>query len=181
MSPKGHRDRLTAEEEFEAKLNMTKAFWETAKSYVQIGAAALALPLVSRQAFLGKTAAEKGLSGLTMRWLLYAAWGCFLLTIFFGLVYQWLAIRRVWDQFHSRFRTPENVSQPGYRRTWWVPHFDNLNLAGVWGGMTCKFSVGSNSLSDLCDRTDSSLVVILETAFRRKRGTAGRECRCGCS
>ena len=135
--------RITAKDEFQAKLDMTKAFCETAKSYIQIAAAALALPLVFTQAFLGKTAAEAGLRVLPMRWVLYSAWGCFLLTIFFGLLYQWLGIRRVWDQFHNRFRNPQNASEPGYRHTWWVPQTENLNLGGVWGGMTGSFLLGA--------------------------------------
>jgi hypothetical protein len=40
-------------EEFKAKLEMTKAFCDTAKGYVQISSAGLALPLLFQQAMLG--------------------------------------------------------------------------------------------------------------------------------
>lgn len=135
--------QISAKDEFEAKLNLTKAFCETAKSYIQIGVAALALPLVFTQAVLGKNAAEEGLRSLQTPWLLYASWVCFLLTIGFGLLYQWMSIRRVWDDFHNTYRTPRNVSRPGYRQTWWVIDFRNFNLSGVWVGMTASFYVGA--------------------------------------
>src|SRR5258708_3009591 len=46
--------RTLDSEEFKAKLEMTKAFCDTAKGYVQISSAGLALPLLFQQAMLGK-------------------------------------------------------------------------------------------------------------------------------
>jgi hypothetical protein len=54
-----HKARKLEDEEFKAKLEMTKAFCDTAKSYVQISSAGVALPLVFRQAILGDTDAKR--------------------------------------------------------------------------------------------------------------------------
>lgn len=43
------KHRKLETEEFEAKLEMTKAFCDTAKGYVQISSAGLALPLLFRK------------------------------------------------------------------------------------------------------------------------------------
>jgi hypothetical protein len=121
-------------EEFQAKLDMTKAFNETAKGYVQIGSAGLALPLLFTQAMFGKTRAEAGLHGAP--WELVASWVFFILSIGFGITYQWLSIRRIWDQFHQANRTLENALQPGFRFTKWIPRIDGMNLSLFWLGMT---------------------------------------------
>jgi ABC-type Fe3+-siderophore transport system permease subunit len=127
-----------SKDEFEAKLEMTKAFADTAKSYVQISSAGLALPLLFTQAIFGKNRADGGLLG-ACPWTLIASWAFFVLAIAFGLTYQWLSIRRIWDQFHQANRTPENASQPGYRTTRWVIRMDRLNLSLVWLGMVGGF------------------------------------------
>jgi len=54
------KHRPLGDEEFKAKLEMTKAFSDTAKSYVQISSAALALPLLLNEALLGKSGSDNG-------------------------------------------------------------------------------------------------------------------------
>jgi hypothetical protein len=48
------KHRKLDSDEFKAKLEMTKAFCDTAKGYAQISSAGLALPLLFQQAMLGK-------------------------------------------------------------------------------------------------------------------------------
>ena len=95
------------------------------------------------QAFLGKVAVENGLHTVPSPGLLYGAWLCFLLTIGFGLLYQWMSIRRAWDDFHNTYRTAQNASRPGFRQTWWVINFSKFNLASVWLSMTGSFYLGA--------------------------------------
>jgi hypothetical protein len=130
-----------SKEEFQAKLDMTKAFNETAKSYVQISSAGLALPLLFRQAMLGKTAAENGVAPSS--WILIGAWSLFLLSIGFGITYQWLSIRRLWDQFHEANRTLQNAMEPGFRTSRWIPKINGLNLSAIWMGMTACLWAGA--------------------------------------
>ena len=111
---------LTPGDELRLKLDVVKAFGETAKSYIQISSAALALPLLFTQAILGKNAAENGLRSVGVPLTLYGAWGAFLFSIGFGLIYQWSSIRRVWDELHEMQITDQNVNDPGFRRTSWV-------------------------------------------------------------
>jgi hypothetical protein len=111
-----------------------KAFGDTAKSYIQISSDALALPILFTQAILGKNAAENGLRSVGVRFALYCGWAFFLLVIGFGLIYQWSSVRRLWDELYSMQRTEENVSNPGFRRSWWVVHCDKFNLSFFYGG-----------------------------------------------
>src|ERR1035438_2513033 len=105
------RARKFADEEFKAKLEMTKAFCDTAKSYVQISSAGVALPLLFRQAILGDADAKKGLLG-SLPWSLEVSWVFFILSIVFGLVYQWLAMRRQIGRESCRGRA-ENLGVAG--------------------------------------------------------------------
>jgi hypothetical protein len=125
------------------ELELVKAFGESAKSYIQISAAALALPLIFIQAFLGKDAADKGFYTLAHREILYAAWVSFLLSIGAGLFYQWASLRRSWDQFHDMYRTTVDVDRPGFYKSWWIPSFGKVRLAGVWTIMTVSFYLGA--------------------------------------
>jgi hypothetical protein len=134
---------ITPLEEFDAKLKMTNAFCDTAKSYIQISSAALALPLLFAEAIAGKESVEHNGLHFHKTGFLYGAWFCFLVSIAFGLFYQWGAIRRVWDDFHNTYRTPQNASRPGYRRSWWVVSFAGLNLSGAWAMMTGSFYLGA--------------------------------------
>lgn len=137
-----HKARKLEEEEFKAKLEMTKTFCDTAKSYVQISSVGVALPLLFRQAMLGDTDAKKGLLG-SLPWTLGASWLFFLLSIGLGLVYQWLSIRRLWDQYHAGNWTPDKDLEPGYRTTKGILRIDKLNLAWVWLGMTGSLFAGA--------------------------------------
>lgn len=78
-------NRPLGDEEFKAKLEMTKAFCDTAKSYVQLSSAGLALPLLFTEAIFGKAESETGLLGSPL-WELIASWGFFLIAIASGLV-----------------------------------------------------------------------------------------------
>jgi len=114
-------------EEFKSKLEITKAFCDTAKSYIQISAAALALPIVFTQALLGKEAAEKGIRAVGLPCSLVLSWISFLLAIGLGLAYQWLAIRALWDEIHRVQFTDERASQRGFRITGLIPQFRDFN------------------------------------------------------
>lgn len=89
---------------FKARLEVTKAYSEAAKNFIQLSSAALALPLVFTQTILGKDVADKGLHGLDRlsSCLLVAAWLSFLITILSGVLYQWLVTRRAWDDLHNK-------------------------------------------------------------------------------
>jgi hypothetical protein len=141
-APAARKARKFEDEEFKAKLEMTKAFCDTAKSYVQISSVGVALPLLFRQAMLGDADAKKGLLG-SLPWTLAASWLFFLLCIAFGLVYQWLSMRRLWDQYHAGNWTPEKDREPGYRTTKGILRTDKLNLSWVWLGMTGSMFAGA--------------------------------------
>jgi len=134
---------LKDEDEFKYRIEIVKNYCDTAKSYLQISTAALALPIFFTQTLLGKEAAEKGLGSHGLPWTLYASWVAFLASIAFSLLYQWLAIRMVWDQLHQANRTLKNSTEPGFRKTWWIPTFEWLNRSLLYGGMVNCFFVGS--------------------------------------
>jgi hypothetical protein len=141
LAPVGRKARKFADEEFRAKLEMTKAFCDTAKSYVQISSVGIALPLLFRQAILGEAAAKSGLGMLP--WTLEASWLFFLLCIGFGLAYQWLSMRRLWDQYHAGHWEPDRAEEPGYRTTKGILRTERLNLSWVWLGMTGSLFAGA--------------------------------------
>jgi hypothetical protein len=134
---------FTQEDELKVRFDIVKSFGETVKSYIQISSAALALPLVFTQAIFGKAAAERGLRSVGVPYTIYGAWTCFLVAIACGLLYQWLSVRRVWDGLHDMQRRAQNVGRPGFRRTWWVIHFEQFNLSMVYGGMVFFFFWGA--------------------------------------
>ena len=136
-------NRMSYTDEFKSRVDLIKAFCETAKTYIQISSAALALPMLFAQAILGKEAAEKGLRAVGVPSSLVLAWISFLLAIGLGLLYQWLAIRLVWDELHRAQTTEQNVTEAGYRTTWWVPRFRRLNRSILYGGMVVFFYAGA--------------------------------------
>jgi hypothetical protein len=140
--PAVHGARKLEDDEFKAKLEMTKAFCDTAKSYVQISSIGVALPLLFRQAVLGDTDAKKGLLG-SLSWSIETSWLFFLITIALGLVYQWLSMRRLWDQYHAGNWTPEKAKEPGYRITKGIMKMETVNLSWVWLAMTGSLFVGA--------------------------------------
>lgn len=91
---------------------------------------------------LGKAGRENGLLG-SCPWELIASWVLFLIAIVCGLLYQWLSMRRLWDQYHMGNRTPQNMHEPGYRITKGVVRIDNLNLSWIWLGMMGAFYLGA--------------------------------------
>lgn len=143
VSGTGTDNRLSFADEFKSRMELTKAFCETAKSYIQISAAALALPIVFTQALLGKNVADSGLRAFGLRPSLVCSWLFFLLAIGFGLVYQWLAIRKAWDELHRVQFTDRKAAQAGFRTTWWVPQFREFNRSLLYGAMVVCFYVGA--------------------------------------
>lgn len=135
-------NRTLGDEEFKAKLEMTKGFCDTAKSYVQISSAGLAIPLLFKEAMLGKTRSDIGLLGSVPRSLI-SSWVLFLVSIACGLAYQWLSMRRLWDQYHGGHRTTENIKEPGYRMTKGIMQIGGMNLSWVWFGMTVGLFAGA--------------------------------------
>jgi hypothetical protein len=137
-------DRMCYKDFFSSRADLIKAFSESAKSYIQISSAALALPLVFTQAMLGKVAAEGGLKalGISAPWLLMA-WVSFLLAIGFGLLYQWLSVRRLWNQLHKDHLTEQNATNWGFRTTLYVPRLEWLHRSILYGGMVLFFYVGA--------------------------------------
>jgi hypothetical protein len=132
---------LKYEDEFRSRIELMKSYCETAKSYMQIAAAALALPLFFTKILLGKQAIEQGFRH-HLPWSLYASWAGFLMCILFGLVYQWLAIRLVWDELHEVNKTISNSREVGFRSTWWIPRLHWLNRSALYGGMVICFFLG---------------------------------------
>ena len=136
-------NRMSFTDELKSRMDLIKAYCETAKTYIQISSAALALPLVFNQAILGKEAAEKGLGAVGVPCSLVLAWISFLLAIGFGLAYQWLAIRLMWDELHRAQITDQNIAKPGFRTTWWVPQLRWLNRSILYGCMLGFFYLGA--------------------------------------
>jgi len=134
---------MSEAETFKLRVDLTKAYCETAKAYVQISSAGLALPLFFTQAIFGKDAAEKGIRLAGLPCSIVLAWIFFLLAIAFGLLYQWLSIRLMWDQLHESQRTSKNCDKPGFRQTWWVPRFGWLNRSMLFGGMVFSLYLGA--------------------------------------
>ena len=127
---------------FKARADIMKNFADTAKTYIQISSAGLALPVIFTQALLGKTAAEQGLHAAGVPWTLWATWASFIVSIGFALIYQWLASRRLWDQLHAPL-TDEVARAWGAARTWWMPHFDKIDRSILYGGMVIFFYFGA--------------------------------------
>jgi hypothetical protein len=133
---------FTPEDALKTRFEIVKSFGETAKNYIQISSAGLALPLFFTQAIFGKRA-DNGLIHIGSPGFLYVAWFCFLLAIGCGLVYQWLSVRRVWDDFHKMTWTEEKKDAPGHRVSKLILQTDDkMNLSYLYVGMVGFFSVG---------------------------------------
>ncbi len=135
--------KMTYTEFFKCRTELMKAFCDTAKNYVQLSSAGLALPLVFTQAMFGRDVAERGFLGSENSQTLMLAWLSFLLAIGFGVAYQWLAIRKVWDTLHKDHKTAETEEEWGHRDTWWVPQFKKLNRSVLYGAMVVFFYLGA--------------------------------------
>ena len=137
-------DRMTYADFFKSRADLANAFCETAKTYIQISSAALALPLLFTNALFGKTVAESGLQMIgSVPCSLLLSWLSFLLAIGFGLSYQWLTIRRIWNQLHKDHLTRENCKDWGFRTTPGIPKFEWLNRSWLYGGMVGFFYLGA--------------------------------------
>jgi hypothetical protein len=135
-------ESLPLAEFFKARIELIKNFSDTAKTYIQISSAGLAIPVVFVQALLGKTAAERGLAADGAPVLLWLMWACFLGAIACGLIYQWLINRRLWDNLHSPLS--DHVKRAwGAGRSSWMPHFENLDRSIPFGLMLGFFYVGA--------------------------------------
>jgi hypothetical protein len=129
---------------FKTRLEVTKAYSEGAKGFVQLSSAALALPLVFTQTILGKDVADKGLPGLDgiVLWTLGLAWASFFFAIVCGSFYLWLAPRRMWDDLH---RNPEHFVRYSHLFIKWPTGrtFDDLNRSIPYGFMIAFFCAGA--------------------------------------
>jgi hypothetical protein len=135
--------RISYTDEFKLRVDLIKAFCETAKTYIQISSAALALPVLFVQDVLGKDAEQNGIRAIGVPYSLVLAWISFLLAIGFGLAYQWLAVRLMWNELHKAQIAEWNITQPGFRSTWWVPQFRWLNRSILYGCMLGFFYIGA--------------------------------------
>jgi hypothetical protein len=131
---------------FKTRLEVTKAYSEGAKGFVQLSSAGLALPLVFTQAILGKRIADQGLHGVDRFgfWMLVLAWGSFLIAILSGSLYQWLAPRRMWDDLHAN---PEHKARYGHLIQKWPTGrtFDRFDRSTLYFLMILFFCLGAVS------------------------------------
>ncbi len=75
----------------EYKFKLMQWYSDSAKSYTQISAAALLLPVFLVRQVVGVAQSEP----MNLKWPLYASWLSFLLSIIAGLLYQYFAIKYV--------------------------------------------------------------------------------------
>lgn len=134
---------MRPDDALKCRIDLVKAYCDTAKSYVQLSTGALFLPLVFTQAIFGKETGEQGLGSHGTPVSLIISWACFLISIGCGVLYQWLAIRLVWDELHAVGRTRENARDPGFRTSWWIPSFAGLNRSIFYGAMVAFFFFGA--------------------------------------
>jgi hypothetical protein len=143
------RPRMTYVDFFKERVEVTKAFCDSAKLYIQLSTAALVLPLVFAQTILGKDVIDKGLHVTGVgAWSLGVAWISFLLAIGSGGLYQWLVIRRMWDDLHGNEQHRAAFGElfhSGFRQTPWVPKFYSHNRSFWYGAMIVFFHVGAIS------------------------------------
>src|ERR1700739_3845581 len=91
---------MTYTDFFKARTELVKALADSARSYIQISSAALALPLLFSRELLPERAGKLGSYAMGLPWSLVAACAFFLIAIVCGLFYQWLIVRRLWDKLH---------------------------------------------------------------------------------
>lgn len=133
---------------FKTRIEVTKAYSEGAKGFVQLSSAALALPLVFTQAILGRRVADQGLHGVDRFGfcMLVLAWGSFLVAILSGSCYLWLAPRRMWDDLH---RNPEHWARYSHLIQKWPTGrlFDRFDRSNLYFLMILFFCVGAVSFA----------------------------------
>src|SRR5215470_9373285 len=128
---------MTYTDFFKARTELVKALADSARSYIQISSAALALPLLFSRALLAGGAARSGSYATGVPWSLLAACAFFLVAIVCGLFYQWLIVRRLWDKLHRDHITAEYAAEWGVAKPEW------LDRSWLYGGMVCSFVVGA--------------------------------------
>jgi hypothetical protein len=133
---------MTYAEFFKSRTALVKAFCAAAKSYIQISSAALALPILFAKAWFGEHS-RAGFNALGVPWSLLAAWASFLLAIAFGLAYQWLVVRRLWNKLHRDNLTPGNAGDWGVAQSVFVPKLEWLDRSYLYGGMVIFFYLGA--------------------------------------
>ena len=134
---------MTYTDFFKARTELVKALADSARSYIQISSAGLALPLLFSRALLPERAAKSGSYAMGVPWSLVAACAFFLVAIVCGLFYQWLIVRRLWDKLHRDHITAEYAAEWGVARSAFVPKFEWLDRSWLYGGMVCSFIVGA--------------------------------------
>jgi hypothetical protein len=137
------REKMSYTEFFKSRTDLVKAQCETVKSYIQISSAALALPILFTKAWFGEPAAKAGFHAMGVPWSLRAAWVSFLLAIGFGLAYQWLIVRRLWDKLHRDHLTSDNAEEWAVAQAAIIPKLEWLDRSYLYGGMVICFYVGA--------------------------------------
>ena len=120
-----------------------KALADSARSYIQISSAALALPLLFSRALLAEGAGKSGFYALGTTWSLVAACAFFLVAIVCGLFYQWLIVRRLWDKLHRDHISAEYAAEWGVAQSAFAPKLEWLDRSWLYGGMVGSFIVGA--------------------------------------
>ena len=128
---------------FNARTELVKALADSARSYIQISSAALALPLLFSRALLAEPAAKSGSYPMVVPWSLLAACSFFLIAIVCGLFYQWLIVRRLWDKLHRDHISAEYAAEWGVAQSAFAPKLEWLDRSWLYGGMVGSFIVGA--------------------------------------
>jgi hypothetical protein len=140
---------MSYSEFLKARTDITKAFCDTAKVYIQLSSAGLALPLLFTQAILGTGKWVQGLNA-TGRYSLLLAWVFFLIAILAGAYYQWFAIRGMWNDLHRSELMKETHGKliySGFRKTPGIPQFEKSNRSRPYGVMLISFFAGAISFA----------------------------------
>jgi len=134
------KDKLAAEKGF-AK-DVLPLFIDSAKVFAQMSIAALGLTIIFREKVLGQAGPMK------VNWLMVGSWACYLITFFFSLVYQWLAIRLISLRNH-------------YEDPYFPLTIRQFYPGNIYGAMLITFFIGSlllvvgSSIQLLSKREDS--------------------------
>jgi len=134
---------MTYTDFFKARTELVKALADSARSYIQISSAALALPLLFSRALLAEGAGKSGFYALGTTWSLVAACAFFLVAIVCGLFYQWLIVRRLWDKLHRDHISAEYAAEWGVAQSAFAPKLEWLDRSWPYGGMVGSFIIGA--------------------------------------
>ena len=100
------------EQDKEHYAEIMKAYIDTAKTFTQVSAAALVLPIVFFRQLLGLAPTKP----VQVDWLLLLSWAFFLVAIGSGLLYQYVAVKYLAAHFWTGEWEKSNklVRKPGY-------------------------------------------------------------------